>query len=128
LICDEPFSNNTSKSGFALLFCLGHSAFGAGVVVTIVRTSKVGVKVEMIDKGVILGGAGVSVDCGVPVGEGERVSVWVAVEMGKMVADASFAVWEQAVTRKQRRPKAARQNFFKETQPFQDGYRLCGTP
>jgi len=49
------------------------------VAVTIVRTSKVGVKVAMVGKGVTVGGAGVSVGGRVAVRVGESVSVGAAV-------------------------------------------------
>jgi hypothetical protein len=57
-------------------FSFWHSAFGAGVTVTIVRASNVGVKVGMTGRGV-MDGAGVSVgtDVIVFVGLGEEISV-----------------------------------------------------
>ena len=55
---------------------LGHSAFGAGVTVTIVETSNVGVKVGMVGRGV-MDAVGVCVgrDVAVAVGIGDRVVV-----------------------------------------------------
>jgi len=49
-------------------FSFGHSAFGAGVTVTIVETSKVGVRVGMV-------GRGVTEAVGVAVGSAVRVAV-----------------------------------------------------
>jgi hypothetical protein len=68
-----------------LLFGIGHSAFGAGVAVTIVRTSRVGVKVGMVGSGVMVGGAGVSVGKGVALGAREALRSGVAVRVGMAV-------------------------------------------
>ena len=55
-------------------FSLGHSAFGAGVTVTIVEASNVGVKVGMVGRGVIVA-VGDSVGILVFVGLGDGVAV-----------------------------------------------------
>ncbi len=54
-------------SGFETGMTDGHSAGDAGVTVTIVRASKVGVKVGMVGRGVMDGVAGIFVDTGVVV-------------------------------------------------------------
>ena len=57
-------------------FSFGHSAFGAGVTVTIVRASKVGVKVGIVGRGVMDAvGVSVGMDVFVSVGSGEGVAV-----------------------------------------------------
>jgi len=81
------------------------------VAVTIVRTSKVGVKVGMVGKRVKVGGAGVSVGGGVAVRVGERVSVGAAGETAAREAGAWVAAGEQAEARKQRNVRARQQAF-----------------
>src|SRR5258706_2882740 len=59
-------------------FSFGHSAFGAGVTVTIVETSNVGVKAGMVGRGVMdaVGvAAGSTVRVAVAVGSGDGVEV-----------------------------------------------------
>jgi hypothetical protein len=68
------------KSGTKEGFSFGHSALGAGVAVTIIRTSNVGVKVGIVGSGVIVGGVGVKVS-GIWVGGvalGASVAVFVS--------------------------------------------------
>ena len=67
-----------SRFGLSTEIVFGHSAFGAGVTVTIVETSYVGVKVGMVGRGVIdaVGVAeGSAVRVGVVVGSGDEVVV-----------------------------------------------------
>jgi len=74
-----------SEKIFALLivFSFGHSVFGAGVTVTIVETSNVGVKVGMVGKGVIEEvGVSVGRNVAVVVGIGDEVDVIVSTEIG----------------------------------------------
>jgi len=66
------------KSGTNSGFSFGHSAFGAGVTVTIAETSNVGVKVGMVGRGVtdvvgVVVGSAVRVE--VAVGSGDDVAV-----------------------------------------------------
>jgi hypothetical protein len=68
---EQPSLLQFLKSGFREGFSFGHSAFGAGVTVTIVEASNVGVKVGMVGRGVMVGVNGVGV------GVGEKVAVTV---------------------------------------------------
>jgi hypothetical protein len=64
------------KSATRVGFRLGHSAFAAGVTVTIVETSKVGVKVGMVGRGVMDAvGVAVGGEVAVLVGSGDGVTV-----------------------------------------------------
>jgi len=63
--------------------CFGHSAFDAGVTVTIVDTSNVDVKVGIVGRGVIEGdGVSVGRYVAVVVGIGDEVDVIVSTEIG----------------------------------------------
>jgi hypothetical protein len=68
--------SETRKSGFEISpeIVFGHSAFGAGVTVTIVEASNVGVKVGIVGRGVIVSVGGICVGLGVDV-EGMMVAV-----------------------------------------------------
>jgi len=101
-----------------LLSACEHTAFGAGVAVTMLRASKVGVKVGMVGRGVIVGGAGASVGWGVPLGvevvSGVRVSgvrevgVSTTLDIAAGVGVAVGAGWTpQAGSRRQKRVKAS---------------------
>lgn len=97
-----------------MAFPFGHSAFGAGVAVTIVRTSKVGVKVGMVGSGVIVGvstrlddrvsgaavkvGASVSDGAKVALGEGENTGAGEAV-----AARVAVSAGEHPARRRQKR-------------------------
>ncbi len=89
-------------------FSTGHSAFGAGVAVTIVRTSKVGVTVGMVGSGVMVGVAGVRVS-GVRVGLGE-VEVFLGVRLAegtsvRVVAGMSAGGAAQAASKRHKSVK-----------------------
>src|SRR6266542_3034082 len=76
-------ANKIFKSGFRLKFSFGHSAFGAGVTVTIVEASNVGVKVGMVGRGVIVAvGVSVGIDVFVFVGIGDGVAVALSIGTG----------------------------------------------
>jgi hypothetical protein len=67
------------KSGVKFESSFGHSAFGAGVAVTIVEASNVGVKVGIVGRGVIVAvGVSVGTDVFVFVGAGDGVDVAVS--------------------------------------------------
>lgn len=74
------------------LSSFGHSACGAGVTVTIVEASKVGVKVGIVGRGVIVAvGVWVGIKVFVLVGIGEGVSVASEVmTIGVLVPDGMF--------------------------------------
>jgi hypothetical protein len=66
------------NEGIRFGFSIGHSAFGAGVTVTIVETSNVGVKVGMVGRGVMDAvdvAAGSAVRVGVGIGEDVDVTL-----------------------------------------------------
>lgn len=91
------------------------------MAVTIVRTSKAGVKVGIVGRGVEVGGTGVKVSgvrVSVALGARGSVSVWVACGTGEMIAGVSTTAWEQAEMRKQRRLKAAKRIVFKDYPNF----------
>ena len=87
----------------------GHSAFGAGVTVTMVETSNVGVKVGMVGRGVIEAvSVADGIDVCVAVGSGEGVSVAICViAVGIFVFDGV-----QALTRKTKIMITCQNNLF----------------
>ena len=98
-------------------FSFGHTAFDAGVIVTNVRISKVGVIVGMAGRGVRVGGRRVLVGKRVARGEGEFVNVGGAIGlMGVTVSEGwvSIVGEEQAAKRmsKRQQGKIRRMIYF----------------
>ena len=90
----KKFSSvRTGNEGIRFGFSFGHSAFGAGVTVTILEASKVGVNVGMVGRGVMDAvGDSVGIDGIVFVGVCNTIGVFTTVTSVLVAAGVSPAV------------------------------------
>jgi len=110
----------TSKSNFTELSSFGHSAFGAGVTVTMVETSNVGVKVGIVGRGVIVM-VGVVDGSDVRVGDGVDVETCVDT-VGTFVVDGA-----QALIRKTMAQGTCKSDLFMDSPFYRNGHTSAGT-